>query len=226
MYGTSGGNMPIYAHDLEYLSDMASIATSNLRTSTKGQLEAFEDFGLTDTRTTPRVRIRDLKLNSRFVCRDTDPIYVLETRGCRTPKPMIDPVDFLLCSWRRAINALSDEHRSWIMYRYGNDLNFEHQVNICKYIWCEFNEYAVAYHLSSKVKWRLRALIWLSVQQYKADSYPQTKLAELVGVSRYNWNKTYHAHWIKMLDISRELDVTSLFSMKNKRQEQKSKNRV
>lgn len=226
MRNAVGDYMAIYSHDLEYLGIKAYDAVNSCIGTTKGQLEAFEGFGLTDTKTTPRVRARNLELNGRLVCRDTDPVYALETRSNRTPRPMIDPHTFEMSSWRRAINALSDEHRSWIMYRYGNDLNFEYQVNICKYIWCEFNEYAAAFNLSSKVKGRLKALIWLSVQQYEADSYSQTKLAELAGVSRYNWNKTYHGHWVKMLDISSELDENSLFLMRNKRQEQKSRNEV
>lgn len=226
MRNAVGDYMAIYSHDLEYLGIKAYDAVNSCIGTTKGQLEAFEGFGLTDTKTTPRVRARNLELNGRLVCRDTDPVYALETRSNRTPRPMIDPHTFEMSSWRRAINALSDEHRSWIMYRYGNDFNFEHQVNICKYIWCEFNEYAAAYNLSSKVKGRLRALIWLSVQQYEVDNYSQTKLAELAGVSRYNWNKTYHGHWVKMLYICGELDENSLFLMRNKRQEQKSRNEV
>lgn len=224
MYGTSGGNMPIYAHDLEYLSDMASIATSNLRASTKGQLEAFEDFGLTDTRATPRVRMRDLKLNGRFVCRDTDPIYVLETRCRRTPKPMIDPVDFLLCSWRRAINALSEEQHSWIMYCYGYSLKFEHQVNISVHVWSEFEKQHNGKKITKKVKERLRSLVWLSVQTCTGRNYSQTDLARLVGVKRNNWKMNYDIYWNSLLDICCELDKSALLSMKRVRIELINKN--
>lgn len=225
MYGTSGGNMPIYAHDLEYLSDMALIATSNLRASTKGQLATFEDFGLTDTRKTPRVRMRDLKLNGRFVCRDTDPVYVLETRSRRTPKPMIDPVDFLLCSWRRAINALSEEQHSWIMYRYGYSLKFEHQVNISVHVWSEFEKQHNSKKITKKVKERVRALIWLSVQACTGRNYSQTDLARLVGIKRNNWKMNYEIYWNSLLEICYELDKQALLSMGQIRTRQIFKNR-
>ncbi|MFS3602648.1 hypothetical protein BE839_01665 [Proteus mirabilis] len=217
--------MPIYAHDLEYLSDMASIATSNLRVSTKGQLEAFEDFGLIDTRTTPRIRMRDLKLNGRFICRDTDPIYVLETRCRRTPKPMIDPVDFLLSSWRRAINALSEEQHSWIMYRYGYSLKFEHQVNISVYIWSEFEKQHKGKKITKKVKERVRALVWLSVQAFTGRNYLQTDLARLMGVKRNNWKMNYEIYWNSLLGICYELDKQALLSMRRMRSKQISKNK-
>lgn len=218
--------MAIYSHDLEFLSIKAYDATSICIGTTKGQLEAFEGFGLTDTRATPRAKLKNLELNGRYVSRDTDPVYASETRSCKSPRPMIDPHAFEMSSWRRAINALSDEQRSWIMYKYGNDLNFEHQVNICKYVWSEFERYTIKFSLSKKVKDRLKALIWLSVQQSQGMEYTQAKLAELVSVSRYNWNKTYHGHWQQMMYISDELDELALIAMRNKRQEQKSKNEV
>lgn len=222
----SGGfYMPIYAHDLEYLSDMAWVATSNLRVSTKGQLAAFEDFGLTDTRTTPRIRKRDLELNGRLVCRDTDPAYVLETRCRRTPKPMIAHEDFLLCSWRRAISALSEEQNSWIMYCYGYSLKFEHQVNICVHIWSEFEEQHKGKKITKKVKERLRALVWLSVQACTGRDYLQTDLARLVGVERNNWKMNYELYWNDLLDICYELDKQALLSMGRTRSSQISKNK-
>ncbi|UNH28355.1 bacteriophage antitermination protein Q [Moellerella wisconsensis] len=218
--------MAIYSHDLEYLGIKAYDAVNSCVGTTKGQLEAFEGFGLTDTITTPRAKLKNLELNGRYVSRDTDPVYASETRNCKSPRPMIDPHAFEMSSWRRAINALSDEQRSWIMYKYGNDLNFEHQVNICKYVWGEFERYAMKFSLSKKVKDRLKSLIWLSVQQSQGVGYIQAKLAELISVSRYNWNKTYHGHWQQMMYISDELDELALIAMRNKRQEQRSKNEV
>ncbi|MGO2335957.1 bacteriophage antitermination protein Q [Providencia sp.] len=222
----SGGfYMLIYAHDLEYLSDMAWEATSNYRVATKGQLASFEDFGLTDTRTTPRVKKRDLELNGRLVCRDTDPVYASETRYRRTPNPMIDHDDFLLCSWRRAINALSEEQHSWIKYCYGYSLKFDHQVNISVHIWSEFEKQHKDKKITKKVKERLRSLVWLSVQVCTGRDYAQTDLARLVGVERNNWKMNYELYWDDLLDICYELDKQALLSMGRTRSSQISKNK-
>ncbi len=208
--------------DLGYLRENVSRALADISGTTKGQLDAFQGAALVKTSCFKRNRMRD----ATGAIRESDPVKCAETRASKSPMPPIEEITFRFSSWRRAINTLTDEQQSWIMYQYGNDLNFEHQVNICQYVWIKIEVYADKSNLSKKVKERLRSLVWLSVQQYHSADYSQTKLAELAGVSRYNWNKTYDMHWREMINISDELDKLALISMYCARQKQRRNNIV
>ena len=83
--------------------------------------------------------------------------------------------------------------------------------------------------VSKKVKERLRALVWLAVQDYtmnKDGYYYQSELAELVGVASDNWCRNYKTHWQELLLICKTLDCGALRKMRNNRLEIRRKNVV
>ncbi|MEX6095797.1 bacteriophage antitermination protein Q, partial [Morganella morganii] len=138
------------------------------------------------------------------------------------PMPPIDRVDYQNCSWRRAIMELDEAEQSWLLYCYGKELKFSHQTAITAYVWSEMQERIKGRRVSTKVKERLRALVWLAVQDYtlnKDGYYYQSELAELVGVERNNWNMHYEKHWQELRLICKTLDCRALRKMKNNRAE-------
>ncbi|MET4860327.1 bacteriophage antitermination protein Q [Morganella morganii] len=214
-------------HDLQYLRDMATIAMTDHSSRTKGQLEAFEGFVLGNTTRYPRKKPRDITVNGRKVSRETDAVSCWSTHYSVLPMPPIDRVDYQNCSWRRAIMELDEAEQSWLLYCYGKELKFSHQTAITAYVWSEMQERIKGRRVSKKVKERLRALVWLAVQDYtlnKDGYYYQSELAELVGVERNNWNMHYEKHWQELRLICKTLDCRALRKMKNNRAEIRRKN--
>ncbi len=209
-------------HDLQYLRDMATIAMTDHSSRTKGQLEAFEGFVLANTTRYPRRKPRDITVNGRKVSRETEAVSCWSTHYSVLPVPPIDRVDYQNCSWRRAIMELEAAEQSWLLYCYGKELKFSHQTAITAYVWDEMQERIKGRRVSKKVKERLRALVWLAVQDYtlnKDGYYYQSELAELVGVERNNWNMHYEKHWQELRLICKTLDCGALRKMRNNRAE-------
>lgn len=214
-------------HDLQYLRDMATIAMTDHSSRTKGQLEAFEGFVLGNTTRYPRKKPRDITVNGRKVSQETEAVSCWSTHYSVLPMPPIDWVDYQNCSWRRAIMELDEAEQSWLLYCYGKELKFSHQTAITAYVWSEMQGRIKGRRVSKKVKERLRALVWLAVQDYnqnKGGYYYQSELAELVGVTAKNWNNNYKTHWQELLLICKTLDCGSLRKMRNNRVEIRRKN--
>lgn len=209
-------------HDFQYLRDMATIAMTDHSSRTKGQLEAFEGFVLGNTTRYPRRKPRDITVNGRKVSRETEPVSCWSTRYSVLPMPAIDQVDYQNASWRRAIMELDEAEQSWLLHCYGKELKFSHQTAITTYVWNEMQEQIKGRRVSKKVKERLRALVWLAVQDYtlnKDGYYYQSELAELVGIERNNWNMHYEKYWQELRLICKTLDCRALRKMRNNRAE-------
>lgn len=209
-------------HDLQYLRDIATIAMTDHSCRTKGQLEAFEGFVLGNTTRYPRRKPRDITVNGRKISRETEAVSCWSTHYSVLPMPPIDRVDYRNCSWRRAIMKLEAAEQSWLLYCYGKELKFSHQTTITAYVWSEMQDRIKGNRVSKKVKERLRALVWLAVQDYtlnKDGYYYQSELAELVGIERNNWNMHYEKHWQELRLICKTLDCRALRKMRNNRAE-------
>ena len=216
-------------HDLQYLRDIATIAMTDHSCRTKGQLEAFEGFVLGNTTRYPRRKPRDITVNGRKISRETEAVSCWSTHCSVLPMPPIDRVDYRNCSWRRAIMKLEAAEQSWLLYCYGKELKFSHQTTITAYVWGEMQDRIKGNRVSKKVKERLRALVWLAVQDYtlnKDGYYYQSELAELVGVAPDNWCRNYKVHWQELLLICKTLDWGALRKMRNNRLEIRRKNVV
>lgn len=203
-------------HDLSYLRNMVKQAFYYFP-ATKGQLEAFMHTSATETKWHSRLKNRDVKLEDRSVCRITDPMKVTITHRSGRETPLLHPLAYLFCDRRRAIRRLANHQRSWILYCYCHEMNFQHQVNICSYIWRKFTYQTADIKITKKVKERLKILVWLCAQKCAesfVDSasrgYSQSDLARLMGVKRDNWKKNYNHFWLRMVSLCRVLDREAL----------------
>ncbi|EFR6021679.1 hypothetical protein HYJ82_005475, partial [Salmonella enterica] len=105
----------------------------------RGQLAAFEGFSRATTKRYGRHRERTLKIGNRWYCRDTDPVYVLETARNKKQREMITPEEFSSASWRRAIYSLDDYKKAWILYCYGGKQTYMNHMLVCEYIWMQMH---------------------------------------------------------------------------------------
>ncbi|EMD3522292.1 hypothetical protein VQZ81_004866, partial [Salmonella enterica] len=107
----------------------------------RGQLAAFEGFAARATsKRYGRHRERTLKIGNRWYCRDTDPVYVLETARNKKQPDIITPEEFRSASCRRAINSLDDYEKAWILYCYGARHTYMNHMLICEYIWLQMHD--------------------------------------------------------------------------------------
>ncbi|WGL97255.1 bacteriophage antitermination protein Q [Arsenophonus sp. aPb] len=209
-------------HDLGYFRSVAKYAFRDWTVNT-GQLEALTCKSAMETKRYPRVKKREIKLAGHSVCRITDPVKVTETRRSGREIPLIEYPAYFYCHERRVIRQLADHQRSWILYCYCHEMNFQHQVNICSYLWRKFTYQTADIKITKKVKERLKNLIWLCVQQSAecasglvAHEYAQSDLARLINVKRNNWKKNYDKFWRIMISICKALDRDALCEMRKK----------
>ncbi|MDC9614205.1 bacteriophage antitermination protein Q [Xenorhabdus khoisanae] len=205
-----------YSHDLEYVRTQIIPALADFSGETKGQLAAFEDSPLMCTDHYKRNKTY-IQVGSNWVTQEADPVFCPETRMRKGLKPPINPVTYNLSSWRRAILAIDTPHRAWVLYCYAHDLNYSYQIEICQYLWNCFRERQKDQKLIAKVKARLSSLVWLAAQQYAGECrgdgspyYTHAELANLAGVSVYNWKKRYVGYWQCLMCLCKELDAESL----------------
>ncbi|PHM45899.1 antitermination protein Q [Xenorhabdus mauleonii] len=215
-----------YLHDLAYVRTQIIPALANIEGETKGQLAAFEDSPLICTDYYKRNQVR-IKVGNRWVIRDADPVFCLETRMNKQPKPPISPITYHLSSWRRAVLAINESKLAWVMYCYGYDLDYRHQIEICRYLWSHFLIKRAGRKLSAKVVTRLMGLVWLVAQQHaricRSESftpYSNSELARLAGVSLYNWKKRYTEYWEILVGLCERLDMEALQEINKRRTDQ------
>ncbi|MBN5294374.1 antitermination protein [Serratia marcescens] len=215
---------------IEYVRGELSVALADIQRSGKGQLAAFEENSLGDTTRLKRKRLRSVELDGRKVCRAVDPMHCPETRVNKKPMPPLDELTYITASWRRAVAMLENHERAWIRYCYANDLDFNGQVAICRYIWELMQESFAGKRITKKVCKRLESLVWLAVQQAAHNrgavigrEYSHTQLAELSGVNKATWSEIYSGHWQTLISLVETLDAGSLQCTAKKRIATRSK---
>ncbi|TNV23077.1 antitermination protein [Buttiauxella sp. B2] len=202
---------------LEYARIELTSALADYSGGTKGQLEAFAEHPPADKNIYPRQFMHKVELEGgRKVKADNSALYVMETRSRRRPSPPMREDEFALCTWRRAILKLNESKKSWVMYCYGNDLSYSHQMIICQHLWSKYHALN-----SSKNTPRLRkclaALTWLAVQDVAAKNknvqykeYAATTLASLMSVHRDTWYTNFASAWTVLKELARSLDMEAL----------------
>ncbi|EKT55480.1 bacteriophage antitermination protein Q [Providencia sneebia] len=213
---------------LEYLRANVTLALANINGGTKGQLDAFQGAALVRTSRFKRNKMRD----STGAIRESDPVKCTETRISKSPMPPILEITFCLSSWRRAVNKLDEAHKAWLLYCYAYDLDYNHQVEICNYVWEQFKPSLSGKRITKKVTARLMQLVWLAAQDTASrfgeiltlDKYTDTALAKLVGVSKSTWSEIYRDHWTMLVSIVERIDREVLLSVSNIRNESRSCN--
>ena len=211
---------------LQYIREELMAATSDEQKAQRGQLEGFETAALAETRRVRRKRrtFTDEEGNKHTI--HGDPVPGTETRSRRRPAPPIEPVTYSTASWRRAVNVVDAPMKQWLLWCYTKDTAWTNQQVITQWGWAAFqrqNDRKVA----KRTEDRLRALIWLCAQNVRtvlmgAEGYQQQQLAELVGVNKATWCKTYQPHWDAMSNIFRWLDVDALNKISRARKDIKT----
>ncbi|MGU7118719.1 bacteriophage antitermination protein Q [Salmonella enterica subsp. enterica serovar Pomona] len=187
----------------------------------RGQLAAFEGFAaLATSKRYGRHRERTLKIGNRWYCRDTDPVYVLETARNKKQPDIITPEEFRSASWRRAINSLDDYEKAWILYCYGARHTYMNHMLICEYIWLQMHDRLRASRkritdsmtgnlitLAGLMTWSAAQLI---SEREGAQVFASTYAAQEIGVKANSWSQNYKKHWQFMFRKCEELDSQAL----------------
>lgn len=187
----------------------------------RGQLAAFEGFAARATsKRYGRHRERTLKIGNRWYCRDTDPVYVLETARNKKQPDIITPEEFRSVSWRRAINSLDDYEKAWILYCYGARHTYMNHMLICEYIWLQMHDRLRASRkritdsmtgnlitLAGLMTWNAAQLI---SEREGAQVFASTYAAQEIGVKANSWSQNYKKHWQFMFRKCEELDSQAL----------------
>lgn len=215
---------------LEYVRQQLITATADLSGCTKGQLMAWLENAQFDTKTFKRKkpRIKD-EVSGKWLTLDNPPIPGKQSHAKGSSIALVQPVEFCTASWRRAVLALDEHQKAWILWSYSEDTTFSHQVAITSWAWGEFRHYLGARKMAGKTTDRLKALIWLAAQDVKQElsgreTYECQELAALVGVSKSTWSEIYQPHWAEMKNIFVRLDKGALYSASRSRSQQKATN--
>lgn len=152
-------------------------------------------------------------------------IHVTVIRTYKCSSILISDLNFNHLPWSRAVKELEDPYFSWISYCYGNKLNFDYQIIICRYIWYMFEN-----HIKEQKKQipepriqEFRSLTWLAVQcaVYKIKNdvvlYDIKTLARLKGIKERTWYNHFNPYWKLLLHFCYELDWESLTNVDRKR---------
>ncbi len=192
----------------------------------RGQLAAFEGFARATSKRYGRHRERTLKIGNRWYCRDTDPVYVLETARSKKQPDIITPEEFSSASWRRAINSLDDYERAWILYCYGGKKTYMNHMLICEYIWLQMHDRlrSLGKRVTDDMMGNLISLVGLAVWnagqvmgvQENIKIFAWTYAAQEIDVGDAAWRKSYKKHWEFMGDKCAELDRDALEKLMRK----------
>lgn len=213
------------AQQLEYVRIQLRAALVDDSGGTKGQLEAFAEHPPADKDRNPRKQVHMVELDNgrggvRRVKAENTALYALETRSRRRPMPPIRDRAFSLCAWRRAVLTLDVSQQAWIKYCYGFDLLFDHQKEICRFIWESYLKQHGEVKIQKRVEKRLVQLVWLAVQEVVARNtneiykdYAATTLANFLSVHRDTWYESYASPWRAFKVLAAELDRSALYGI-------------
>lgn len=216
------------AQYLQFIREELKTATADLSGATKGQLVAFaENAQFTATsRSRGRKKITD-PATGRLVTPSGPPISGSQSRAKGSSIALVSPVEFSTASWRRAVLALEEHQKAWLLWSYSENIRFEYQVAITQWAWAEFKEQLGSRKVAGKTMERMKKLIWLAAQDVKAelagrDVYQQQDLAAMCGVKPDNWSHNYADYWRAMCTIFKRLDSDSLLCTVRTRSQQKA----
>ncbi|HAK4777635.1 TPA: hypothetical protein H2C15_003919 [Salmonella enterica] len=192
----------------------------------RGQLAAFEGFARATSKRYGRHRERTLKIGNRWYCRDTDPVYVLETARSKKQPDIITPEEFSSASWRRAINSLDDYEKAWILYCYGGEHTYMNHMLICEYIWLQMHDRlrSLGKRVTDDMMGNLIKLTgitaWNAGQlisgKDNAEIFAATYAAQEIGVKASAWSQNYRKHWQFMYNKCADLDYQALEKLMQK----------
>lgn len=215
---------------LEYVRQQLMAATADFSGATKGQLMAWLENAQFDTNTFKRKKLRVLdEVTGKMITLDNPPIPGKQSHAKGSHIPLVQPIEFVTASWRRALLSLDEHQKAWLLWSYSGNIVWEHQVTITQWAWAEFSQQLEGKRVAGKTMERLKKLIWLAAQDVKAglggrETYEYQALAELVGVTPKNWSETFTDRWVEMKRIFMSLDSEALLQVTRSRSQQKATN--
>lgn len=150
--------------------------------------------------------------------------HVTEIRRYKSGSILISDLNFRHLKWSRAVKSLNETELAWVHYCYGNKLDFNYQIIICRYVWAMFENYIKLQkkRIRKNTIKLLRSLTWLAVQSavYKiktdVDFYDRKTLAKLIKKSNTTWREDYSQYWQILLNVCYKLDLESLINVDRK----------
>ncbi|EGO0887857.1 hypothetical protein KM962_004488 [Salmonella enterica] len=190
----------------------------------QGQLAAFEGFARATSRRYGRQRDRTLQIGNRWYCRDTDPVYAVETVRNKKQVIPIAPETYRTAAWRRAVNRLGDYEKAWILYCYGEKHTYMNHMLVCEYIWLQMMDRLKGRRVTDAVMDNLitlvRLVVWNAGQVMReregATIFAATYASQEIGVSAPAWSQHYKKHWQFMHNKCAELDHIALENLMRK----------
>ncbi len=192
----------------------------------RGQLAAFEGFARVTSKRYGRHRERTLKIGNRWYCRETDPVYALETARSKKQPDIITPEEFSSASWRRAIYSLDDYEKAWILYCYGGKQTYMNHMLVCEYIWLQMHDRlrSLGKRVTDDMMGNLITLTgtvaWNAAQVISGSEgariFTSTYAAQEIGADKKSWWKSYKKHWDFMHNKCAELDRMALEKLMRK----------
>ena len=214
---------------LQYVRDSLVLATADFSGRTKGQLVALvEQLQYTNDRFPRKRQVVIDEVTGKKITLTNPPVPGKQSHAKGTSIPLVMELEYSTASWRRALSVLPEQQLAWLSWCYGDNLKFEYQEMLVRFVWEEFTQRNTK-RLAKKTVNRLKALTWLAAQDLKAatkgrDCYQYADLAALVGVSKSTWSEGYQPHWDSILAVFSALDRTALKALARTRSEQKAAN--
>jgi hypothetical protein len=219
------------AQYLEFVRQQLIVATADLSGATKGQLMAWLENAQFDTGTFKRKKPRVLdEVTGKMITLDNPPILGKQSHAKGSHIPLVQPIEYATASWRRALLSLEEHYKAWLLWNYGENISWDHQVTITRWAWEQFSQQVEGKRIAKKTVDRLRQLIWLAAQDTKGvlvkglEPIEHKELAGFTCVSKSTWSETYAHHWVVMQRIYQQLDKLSLTSVSRSRSQQKAAN--
>lgn len=215
----------------EFIRQQLIVATADLSGATKGQLQAWLEDAQYETDTHPRKKPSYIdEATGTRITLDNPPIPGKQTRAKGSHIPLVQPIEFVTASWRRAVLAQEAHERAWLMWCYADATAYSHQVEIVSWCWAAFTDGLKQKRVAAKTRKFLSSLVWLAAQDVKAElrgqgdkCYKAQQLAQLAGVSKSTWSESYAGYWASLRGHFLSLDQHALEGVSKTRAEQRKK---
>ena len=189
-------------------------SSNNKKTILKNNIDLSNPQNFKRTKKSITIDGQKMKLESEM-------IRANETTGFKCSSVLLSELNYRHLSWSRAVRKTLEHEQAWIYYCYGNKLDFDYQIIICRHVWFEFNINIVDQQkkIRTATLELLKKLVWLAVQNavYKIkndlDIYSSKELADLAEKSITTWRGDYSCYWNQLLNICYSLDSEALINV-------------
>jgi hypothetical protein len=163
-------------------------------------------------------RRRTTVIDGRKITLKTQFVRATESTRFKCSSVLLSELNYSHMKWSRAVRNINVNEQSWIYYCYGDKLDFDYQIIICRHVWSEFILNQQKKIRSSTIE-LLKNLTWLAVQHavkkinYNYDYYDSKTLAKLTNKSVSCWCENYNDYWHQLLNICYQLDERALINV-------------